>query len=306
MGAYFLFRLAFFLARRLPLSPAYRAAEILAALKYYTVPQERRAMLRNFSIIRGGAPSEHVRGVREVYRNFGRYLVDFFRSEKIDARFVREAVSITGIEYIDQGLQRGNGVIGLTVHIGNWELSAQLLAVLGYPMNAIALPHRDPAVNRLFDAQRSVVGVKVIPLGVSIRQCFAALRRNEIVGILGDRDFSGSRTLRVPFLGTTIALPRGPAVLSYRTGAAIVPGFVVRDRDNFRRFEFILESPIVPDKSVDEETALVRLTEQYARVMEKYVRLYPEQWFLFHDIARADPQEGKRLETESVHSELRS
>ena len=221
--------------------------------------------------------------IRKLYSNFGKYLYDFLRSAKIDKSFVDKFVTIKGLEYIDEALSKGKGVIGLTAHIGNWELAAQVLALLGYKMNAIALIHENKFVDKIFTRHRRASGMKVIPVGMSVRECFKALKKNEIVGIIGDRDFSGENGIFLKFFDRQLLVPRGPAVLSLKTGAAIVPGFVVRDEKDDRYFTYTFEKPIYPENTGDDEQDIINISEQFIRIIESYVQKYPQQWSMFRE-----------------------
>jgi len=280
---YGLYRAGQWLALCLPRSLAYRLGVFFTGFKFFFCREERRTMLSSLRVITGKDDRFLRKYPRQIYANFGRYLVDFFRAEKIDRRFVDKFIRIKNLEYMDEALGKGNGALGLTAHIGNWELCAQVMAILGYKMNAIALTHQDKRVDEFFIAQRKGKGVKVIPVGVSVRQCFAALKRNEIVGILGDRDFSGEHGITVGFFGKSMLAPRGAALLSLRTGAAIVPAFVIRDERNPLYFTYSFEKPIYPEHTGNEENDIRTITEKYIKVIEKYVRQYPKQWFMFHE-----------------------
>ncbi|MFH2138386.1 MAG: lysophospholipid acyltransferase family protein [Candidatus Omnitrophota bacterium] len=283
MLIYFLYRLAQWLACSLPISVGYRVAVFITGLKFSFTKKERVFVNNNLKTILGADDPRIPQYTRELYNNFGKYLNDFFRSSKLDKKFIDRFVRIENLRYMDEALSKGKGVIGLTAHLGNWELTASILAVLGYKMNAIALTHKNKQIDRIFDHQRKVTGMNVIHLGISVRQCFAALKRNEIVGILGDRDFSGENGVLMDFFGKKMLIPRGPAVLSLKTKAAIVPAFVVRETQDDRCFRYIFEKPIYPQNSGNDEEDILRMTEKFTRIIEKYVKQYPQQWFIFHE-----------------------
>ncbi len=291
MIVYLLYRFGQWLALILPHAFAYRLAVFLTGLKYVVCAGERDAMRKNLEVILGKDHPGVKKYPRQIYANFGRYLVDFFRAEKIDKEFIDKYVKIENLKYMDNALKKGKGVIGLTAHLGNWELSAQILARLGYKVNAIALSHTHSRIDDFFLRQRQLAGINVVPVGVSVRQCFSALKRNEIVGILGDRDFSGENGIFVDFFDRTLLAPLGPAVLSLRTGAAIVPAFVVRDEKDERCFKYIFKEPIYPERSADEKKDIKHLTIKYIKVIEEFVKLYPQQWFVFHEFWKAEKVE---------------
>ena len=287
MIMYFFYRLGQWLALILPHTLAYRIGSFFTGLKYVFCKGERKAMENNLRVILGEGHPGVKKYPRQIYANFGKYLVDFFRAEKIDKEFIEKFVTIENLQYMDAALKKGKGVIGLTAHLGNWELCAQILARLGYKINAIALTHMNSRIDKFFSKQRQLTGINVVPVGVSVRQCFSALRKNEIVGILGDRDFSGENGIFVDFIGRKLLAPLGPAVLSLRTGAAIVPAFVVREGKDECCFRYIFTEPIYPEYSGDEKKDIENLTIRYVKIIEKYVKLYPQQWFVFHEFWKA-------------------
>lgn len=275
----------------LPHTLAYRVGVFLTGFKYFICTGERKAMRKNLEVILGKDHPGIKKYPRQIYANFGRYLVDFFRAQKIDKKFIDKFVKIENLEYMDNALKKGKGVIGLTAHLGNWELCAQILARLGYKMNAIALTHKHFRIDDFFSRQRQLSGINVIPVGLAVRKCFAALKKNEIVGILGDRDFSGENGIFVDFLNRSFLAPLGPAVLSLHTGAAIIPAFVIRDEKDERKFKYIFTEPIYPEYSGDEKKDIKLLTIKYIKVIEKFVKLYPQQWFVFHEFWKAEKVE---------------
>jgi lauroyl/myristoyl acyltransferase len=121
--------------------------------------------------------------------------------------------------------------------------------------------------------------LKSIEFGAALRGCYKALKNNELLALLGDRDFSNNGVPAV-FCGKPVAsMPKGPAALSYRTGAVIVPSFIIRNADD--TFTFTFEKPISPDAWGDEDSAVKGIMEKYLPVIESYVKRYPGQWYVF-------------------------
>ena len=122
--------------------------------------------------------------------------------------------------------------------------------------------------------------LRSIEFGASLRGCYKALKNNELLALLGDRDFSNNGLL-VPFCGKPAIMPKGPAALSYRTGAAIVPSFITRNGDD--TFTFAFEKPILPVTEDDEDSAIKGVMEKYLPIIESYVKRYPGQWYVFRN-----------------------
>jgi KDO2-lipid IV(A) lauroyltransferase len=187
---------------------------------------------------------------------------------------VDQYVTIIGRDRLDVSLNQHDGAILLTAHLGNYELGAAAVSLSGYSMSAVALPHRDARTNKLFDLQRNKVGIKVIPTGVSVKECFGAFKNKGTLGLLGDRIFAG-KAISAVMLGRTVPLPRGFAFFARKANVDIVPTFFVRENTNFYRL--IFEEPIkIADYQTDES-----IVAAYAKVLEKYIVKYPDQWYSF-------------------------
>lgn len=280
MVKYILYKIGQFLVQCLPIRAAYRFAVFISDMQYQFSPRDRRAVTSNLKIILPFKKNVR-REVREVFRNFGRYLLEFFRMDKyLDKEFINQHIKIENIHYVDQVLAGKKGGILLTAHVGNWELGGVVMGMLGYPIVAVALPHKERPVNDLFNRQREMRGVKIVQTGGTIRKCIEALRENKIVALLADRDF-GMRGEPLDFLGRKTIIPKGPAVFSLKTGAPIIPGFLIRTQEDSFFLKF--EEPIYPPQSGDEQENLLSVMKAYAAVIERKIREYPSQWLMFRE-----------------------
>jgi KDO2-lipid IV(A) lauroyltransferase len=276
MIGYLFYRFFYFLSLWLPLNACFAIATFLSLIKYYFSPRDRRAVIANLKYILPESEQKRIYSYAiEVFINFGKYLVEFFRLHLLKKEDLDRKVKIPGREYVDQALSNGKGAIILSAHMGNWELGGVFMALLGYPMISVALPHRHSKVNSFFNFQREKRGAVVVPsLGVSVRRIYEALKNNKLVALVADRDFaSGGR--KMPFLGLEKTIPRGPAALSMRTGAPIIPCFVIRQPDNSHILEFL--KPINSNASEEDIIA------EYTKVIEAKIRQYPSQWLMFRE-----------------------
>jgi KDO2-lipid IV(A) lauroyltransferase len=213
-----------------------------------------------------------------MFRNFAKYLVDFFRFSKLDTEYIKRNIKIENMRYVDEALAKGKGVIALSAHIGNWELGGVVIALLGYPFWAVALPHKHKAVNNFFNSQRESKGMMVIPLGKAVRQCLNLLKENKVVALAGDRDFT-EKGLVLDFFGKPAFFPEGPAAFALKTGAVIVPAFMVRNKDD--SFTLKVEKPLEFNPTDDKDKDLIESIKRYKSIFEDYIRRYPEQWYMF-------------------------
>jgi len=276
---YYIYRFGQFLALTFPLRLVYFLGASLAGIYYCLAFHDRRFVKANLRIIFPEKSSRELRKIsRMVFRNFAKYLVDFFRFERLDRAYIDKNIKLENLHYFDQVLAKGKGVVVLTAHLGNWELGGVVIAQLGYPFWAVALPHKNKKVNDFFDGQRNRKGVKVIAMGKAVRSCITEIRNNHMVALVGDRDFS-EKGIVLDFFGKPMHFPEGPAALSLMTGASIVPGFMLRNPDD--SFTLRIEKPVEFTPSGNKEKDLADLIGVYKNIIQDYVRKYPEQWYVF-------------------------
>jgi lauroyl/myristoyl acyltransferase len=263
----------------LPRRAAYGAAKAASAWAYRNRHIVRRTLEANLRIVleaRGHAVSESEleRMVHRTFDNFGKYVVDFFRIGRLSPLALDRLVKVEHIEYLEQCMSMGTGIIGLSAHLGNWELGANILVRHGCRVAAVVRPQPTAKLDALFQSRRADREIRVLPLGGGASPVSACLKRGEIVVLLGDLDFS-AKEHRVPFFGKLARLPRGPVVLAARTGSPILPAFVLRETDD--TFRVCLYPPIIPDQfqSIDD------IQKRICSVLEEVIGSHPDQWFAF-------------------------
>ena len=269
------FWLTSWLSHRLPTASAFDLAERLADLWWRSAANERAIIEANLALIAGAAPREHAGMSREVFRNFGRYLVEFFSVHRVRG----PELQVEGYEHLVSAQQEHHGVIVLTGHLGNWEVGGVVIQRMGFPMSVVALPHQDPRTDDLFNRQRERCGLTVIPLGRgAAHRSLECLRNGEVLGVLGDREFNGSG-LTVALCGRQALFPLGPAILSLRSRAPIVPTFLIREGP--WKFRLCFEPPIRPEPALGEKPSVRSLCQRFTRVFERYLQQFPAQWLMF-------------------------
>jgi KDO2-lipid IV(A) lauroyltransferase len=191
--------------------------------------------------------------------------------------------SRSGDERLVAASREGRGAILLTAHVGNFELGGLFLAQLGLKVAAVYVPDPSPVIEKHREDARRMLGVRGLPIDTSpfaflpVRK---ALEENTFVAIQGDRDVSGTGR-RMPFFGKSASFPVGPFRLAQVSGAPIFPVFVLQEDDG--RYRTIVEEAIrVPNaRGVEGETAVVAALAFFVASMERTIRAYPSQWYLF-------------------------
>jgi KDO2-lipid IV(A) lauroyltransferase len=296
MFDYVLYKIGQFITLRLPLKTAYKIAEFFSDIHYIFADKDRAAVKANLKTIFPEKSDRKIRQIRiRMFRNFAKYLVDFFRYEKIDKEYIKNNLKVENLHYFEEALSLGKGIIVLSAHLGNWELGGVLISLLGYDLWVVALEHKYKKINDFFNAQRKSKGIKVIPFNKAVRQSINILKENRLLALVGDKDFTKEGGIVINFFGKATSFPKGPAALSLKTGAAIIPGFMIRNEDDsftlkihppinsILREEKLQRLDIKNSFTKMSEKDLQELTNRYKVIIEDYIKKYPEQWYMFRE-----------------------
>lgn len=218
--------------------------------------------------------------VGEMFVNLGRGIFEFINFDKIRDR-VEEWVEIEGLEHLDAAMAEGRGVIWVTGHIGNWEIGANRIALLGYPVNVVARLMYGDRLNDYIMNWRSSNGINTIIRSrrSSGKEILRAIRGNEILALLIDQD-TNVQGVKVDFFGIKARTPVGAASLALKKGCALLPGFIVRV-DSCRHRITILP-PLELIETGDLKADIATNTQALTSVIEKIVRKHPAEWVWMH------------------------
>lgn len=264
----------------------------LGWLVFWLVPRERKRALQSLNIAFGKelSPQELKQIAIGSFQHLGCCFfewVELFYCRRLN---LADYVSIEGLEYLNQGLERGKGVIFISAHLGNWELMASYVASLGYPVNIVARRINNERINDLMLKLRQQTGVNVImreKRSKVSKNVVRVLLKNEILGILMDQDARVDGVF-VDFFGRPAHTPTGPVALALATGAAIIPAFIVREPDGRHLLKMSphFELKVTGNKEQD----ILKNTQALTSIIEDYVRQYPTQWVWIHRRWRRQPK----------------
>jgi lauroyl/myristoyl acyltransferase len=284
------YRLASAVARGLPGVAAQALAPSIGLGANFASPQ-RRAMierhLRRADPTLGGIRLR--RAVQQAFDSYTRYWLESFRLPYLSRRVVDAGMAEHGYRHILDGLDAGNGVILALPHLGGWEWAGRWLIDRGHGLTVVVEAVDPPELFEWFTELRSKLGMRVVPLGSSAaREVLAALKRNDIVCLLCDRDIQRNG-IDVEFLGERTTLPAGPATLSLRTDAPILPTAVYFTERTDGHLG-VVRPPIPADRGDGGLRADVdRVTQLLAHELEHLIRRAPHQWHLFQPNWPSDP-----------------
>ncbi len=285
----FLFLFQFF-STLIPRSTQKFFSVVIGDLFYLLMRRTREHIRRNLEGISQGRWSEEKLNVlaRKTFQNYGQYLLDYMVMHRLHPSNIGHWVeNEEGEEYMIEALKKGKGVICITPHLGNWEIGGLLFSFKGGRVNVLTLDERDLKTKSFREEMRRRWGIQILYIDpkddspMAILDVVKALRRNEIVAMLGDR-IESQKTMTFDFFGRKKAFPIGVGILALATGAPVLPVFVVMEKS--RKYRGIIEPPILFHYSEKEgkDVALRKGMERLVKKFEEYIEKYPDQWYNFY------------------------
>jgi KDO2-lipid IV(A) lauroyltransferase len=269
--------------------------KILALLLFYLVPIRKKQLLENIVL---AFPEKSKRDIdliaKNTYKTFVKIFIDMVFIFKMSDDEI-EKLLIYDKNIINNALSKRKGVVLLSAHLGNWELSAAAFAK-EYTTAIIVAKQSNDFINRMIDNFRNKKGFKVTCFKrddkMSFRNIIKALRKNHVLAILADQD-AGYNGIFVPFFGRLASTPRGLAFFAIYANSPIITAFGVYQKDGSMKVE--LEELPIPNTG-NEEKDIEIISNTYNQRLEKAIRKNPEQWFWFHRRWKTRPKKTTQFQ----------
>jgi len=288
-----IYKLGALLAQSLSLPAARKLSNVVGRLMCFLQRRNRRHLLRNLEGAFGDerSPRELKLLRRKIFQNFAVMVTDFLRMPLVTRESLGDLMTAGAMENARRlGAMAGpeTPTIITSAHLGNWEAAAATVGLLAGPVSIIVDHHTNALVTSFFDGRRADKGIDVVPVS-AFHRCFRALKRGHLVAIVGDRPTTG-QGIMLPYFGRKALMPDGHAVLARRLRARIVPTFAVMGPDG--KYEYLMDEPIEPRVTDDAEADVRDCAAKCLAVSERYIRRYPEQWYVFRPIWDTDGASG--------------
>ena len=266
----------------LPRPLAHAAGILIGKLVYYLHPRLRRVGLRNLQLaFPQMSPVERRKILRGVYVSLGRLLGEACLFPRYTRGNASKIAVYQGYENFAEAEKRGKGVLLLTGHFGGWEIGSFFHSLQGHPMQIVVRPLDNPYVDALVTRYRGLHGNTMIGKQEFARGLIAAMRQNQTVGILMDTNMTPPQGVFVDFFGTAACTASGVARVALHTGAAVVPAFTIWD-PVLRKYRVEFDRPVSLLRTGDYEADAIANTAAFTKIIESYVRRYPDQWLWVH------------------------
>lgn len=263
----------------LPSRLSYFLADRAGDLWHRLAPGRRRLVAANLARV-CEATGRPVRGptfdalVRRAYRHHARYYLELLRIPHYRETALDRIVTFEPWSEHDEAMRAGATIL-VSAHLGNFEPFGLHIAAHGFKATVPVEEIKPRALFEFLAARRGGGRVTMVPLRASRRPLVEALRRGEVVGIVGDRDLTG-QGVEVDLFGHPTRIPTGPAALALLTGAPIVAGRCLRiGPDRFTAGGVRIGWTASGERQADVEA----LTRQIAARYERDIGDAPDQWW---------------------------
>ena len=240
--------------------------------------------------------AEREQMLRKLYRNLGWLLAEFCQMPRYTPEMTQSFIRYEGLEHYLAARERGKGVLVLTGHLGAWELSSFYHSLMGYPMSIVIRRLDNALVDDLVNHIRCLHGNQVLHKDDFARGLLAAMRRGETVGILMDTNMTPPQGAFVDFFGHLACTGSGMARVAIKTGAQVLPGFLLWEEAT-QQYVLRFGAPLTLPISDDVEADTLAHTALFTKVIEDYIRQYPDQWLWVHRRWKTRPQGAAAIYT---------
>ena len=268
--------------RALPRQTARSIGAGIGAFAYRALKRLRQTGQRNLQLAFPElSDAERDAILRRVYRHLGHQLAEFCQMPSYTPDVARSLIRYEGLDHYLAARGLGKGVLVLTGHLGAWELSSFHHSLVGYPMGMVIRRLDNPRVDEFVNRIRCLHGNRVLHKDDFARGLIASMRAGETVGILMDTNMTPPQGVFVPFFGHLAATASGMARVALKTGAAVVPGFLLWEESE-QQYVLHFGPRIALVDTGDAEADAIANTANFTAVIESYIRQYPDQWLWMH------------------------
>ena len=263
---------------------------MLAFVVYWLFGRLRRVGVRNLELALPELSIEARRKIlRRVYIHLGWQLVEFCRMTGYTVENTRDWLRTEGLEHYLAAQAHGKGVLVIPGHLGAWELSSFYHSLMGYPMGMVIRRLDNRRLDAYVNGIRCMHGNHVLHKDDFGRGLLTAMRSGGTVGILMDTNMTPPQGAFVRFFGIEACTATGLAHVARKTGAAVLPGFMVWEPAE-RRYVLHFGAEVAIPHSEDIAADILKGTELCTNAIESWIRRYPDQWLWIHRRWKTRPE----------------
>jgi KDO2-lipid IV(A) lauroyltransferase len=291
---YLIFRFGAFVVQRAPHRWGTRIARWLGRLIYRVSPAATASRDNITHVLgRGVDPHEVAALAQRAFEERVLNYYDMLWLSVLSLEELGDRTHIEGIEQVTRLVEKGQGAVVVSAHIGPMEYMIQALAAYDLPCIGIVERLKSERLHRYMLKTRSLHGLDLISTDASLVEVYRRIKRGEILLSMADRD-STDTGLITEFFGEPAWVPDGYARLAVRARVPVVFGYCIRTDGGAKGRVY---PPIRPNQSLSKDEAVRDVIARTVRLMERAIRENPSAWILSTPIWRLAEE---RLDGEGV------
>ncbi len=265
------------------LSPRFRGylGMLIGNLLFFLPSNRKKIALHNLKIAFPDKSIDELKNIaRKSYQNLSIVFIETAAAEFFNENDIIKLIKINNIDLVPQLLSKGNGLIFLSAHYGNWEYAAIAAGIYSkVPINVIVQKQKNKFVNKSVTKTRTKFGNKVVPMNSAARQIIQSIRKNEAIAMLVDQSAKFGKDSFIDFFAIPALTYDAPAELALRFQTPIVYGFACRNKDF--TYTIDLKELDFSDLTYSKENVKI-LTRRHVEALEKQILKAPELWVWAH------------------------
>jgi KDO2-lipid IV(A) lauroyltransferase len=261
----------------------YRGGRIIGNLLFRFDRRHRKRAIEHLRLSFPGWPEQRYRSTaRASLRNLIYLGLEFLLTPRIITHGNwRQYIELKNLgEPLRIILEGKTGMIMLTGHFGNWEVTGYTMAAIGFPSLAIARRIDNPYIDHYVLGMREKAGQRIIDKRGAMEVVPGALERKETVGFIADQD-AGRTGAFVDFFGRKASTYKAIALMAMEYQVPVVIGYGKRMKERFG-FEIGAHRIIHPSEWADKPDPMKWITQEYTLALEEIIRESPEQYLWVH------------------------
>lgn len=274
---------------------AWRGVVLLAAA---AMKKRARIAVEQLRPLFPDAPDSRLEKIfHSSFRNLGRFCAEFCWIPELNVENLDRHIRFEGMERLERACAKGKGVVLVWAHFDQFEGVNAALAVKGFKVHSVIREVDNPWIDVMLDGIRESCGQKVIKRERAAADIIARLREGCIVTIAADQNtiYNNAYT---EFMGRWASTFKSPAVVSLRTGAAVIPVYSFRNPDDSHTAHILPELALT--KTGDLKQDVFNITQRLADTQADFIRRRPEFWLWVHRRWKTQPDEKEARQAEAL------
>lgn len=255
-------------------------------LFFHLLPYRRNLVLENFRRVFGEVVPEDeiIRLAQAYYAHYIRFLIEFIRLPLMSKKSHQAYIRVENMESPLRAHEQGKGLILLTGHFGNWEVST-VAGITQFPQfkglfHFVRRPLKPAWLNQFITRRFRRAGFGTLAKSGSLEELLTLLESGAVIVYVFDQHAGKKDRVVVDFFGHPAGTFKSPALIAMSTGAPVIPACSWREPDGTHVLRF--ENPLPPIDCKDVGEAIRQNTRAYNAAIERMLLRHPEQWIWMH------------------------